>query len=353
MASFEQHLADYLQGGDKAALRATSDAGLDALPVLLPRLLRDQTIVELERVEDVLKVILSTLFRGRVDSAVARDVALFQKSLGFLLKYKSYAVKATTPLGYSIFLQTPGEGFSFQRHLDHKVEVFHILGATPGSFVFLSSHEEWEASYESGAFSRWLGGEPNPRFDKFKYLAAPGDVFPVMDLGTVHTVIGCVIEEFASVSVDMVARLHDQNIGRSIPAHFTRKYTLEQIGAIRVAPDSRLATDRKGKQVLTGRPVRGGTETVLIDSCLRAARYHFHACDATLPLYDAVCASLLHVFSGRGELVLADDRSSQRLPVSDGDLVMIPPGIAHHFKADDAITCSEHRISPADSFVHL
>ena len=40
------------------------------------------------------------------------------------MKYKSYAVKAATPLGYSIFLQNQGQGFSFQQHLVHKLEGF-------------------------------------------------------------------------------------------------------------------------------------------------------------------------------------------------------------------------------------
>jgi len=39
-------------------------------------------------------------------------------------------------------------------------------------------------------------------------------VFIISELGVVHTVMGCVLEEYATVSTDMVERLHDQNIGR-------------------------------------------------------------------------------------------------------------------------------------------
>ena len=78
----------------------------------------------------------------------ARKLASLMKDIGLFFKYKPYAVKASHPLGYSIFLQRPLEGFSFQNHLEHKTEVFHILEVMPGGFVFLCKYEDWQKHYE-------------------------------------------------------------------------------------------------------------------------------------------------------------------------------------------------------------
>src|SRR5262245_25852749 len=196
--------------------------GLDGLAVLADKLRQDLPIQETERYEALVKTILLKAFHHPVSGADARRIAAFQKSLGFLLKYKSYAVKAASPLGYSIFLQNEREGFSFQRHVTHKLEVFHILGVKPGGYVFLCDAGLWNRVYRPESFSRWLDGESNPDYDPYRFEPRPGDVFVISELGVVHTVIGCVLEEYATISTDMVERLHDQNAGKKIPANFTR-----------------------------------------------------------------------------------------------------------------------------------
>jgi hypothetical protein len=80
---------------------------------LVDALRADSPIAVLEQSERQLKQILSRELAGPLDGPRIRALASFQRDLGFLLKYKSYAVKAASPLGYSVFLQRPGEGFSF------------------------------------------------------------------------------------------------------------------------------------------------------------------------------------------------------------------------------------------------
>ena len=111
----------------------------------------------------------------------------FRKRVGFVLKYKSYGVKATSPLGYVVFLQNDREGFSFQRHVTHKTELFHVLEVKPGGYVFLCDFSDWEKHYEEEVFTAWLGGKPHPFFDRCRFTPEPGDVFVISELGTVHT----------------------------------------------------------------------------------------------------------------------------------------------------------------------
>src|SRR5215510_1718963 len=169
------------QDVERAIAELSDQSGLDALPALGRHLTADAPIEVAERYEAVLKSILLEQLAGGVPGSTARRVARFQQEIGFLFKYKSYAVKCATPLGYSVFFQRPGEGFSFQRHVTRKTEVFHILEVLPGGSV--------------------------PRYDAFRFDVRPGDVFVIDQLNVVHTVIGCVLEEFATVSTDMVDRL--------------------------------------------------------------------------------------------------------------------------------------------------
>src|SRR5260370_19131719 len=78
--------------------------GLDVLPALAELLREDLPIGQTERLEAILKTVLLNAFQKPASGPDARRVAAFQKSLGFILKYKSYAVKASSPLAYSIFL---------------------------------------------------------------------------------------------------------------------------------------------------------------------------------------------------------------------------------------------------------
>ena len=199
---------------------------------LVKQLRADSPIAVLEEFERQLKEVLTRELTAPPDGARIRALASFQKDLGFLLKYKSYAVKAASPLGYSVFLQRPGEGFSFQQHVTHKTEIFYVLDVLPGGYVFLCDFAEWREIYRRETFLAWLNGAADPRYERFRFVPRPGDVVVIDRLSVVHSVVGCALAEFATVSTDMVDRLHDQNEGAPIPAEFSRAFAEERIGRL-------------------------------------------------------------------------------------------------------------------------
>jgi len=340
---------------DVAAGAVIREAGLGALPVLAERLSADAPIEVVERFEAILKSVLLEGLSGGVSGATAREVARFQQELGFLFKYKSYAVKCATPLGYSVFFQRPGEGFSFQRHITRKTEVFHILDVLPGGYAFVCRYEDWAAAYDPASFAAWLAGAGDPRYDAFRFDVQPGDVFVIDQLNVVHTVIGCVLEEFATVSTDMVDRLYDQNLGRPMPPEFDRAWSREQLAALTYPPDARRLT-------LGGRPpatapiapvaITGGTVRTLADTFVLARHY---VVDASTDLqHDDERATILHVTAGRGRVVVADREEAAfsippSLPAGKADVLLIPPGTRYGFvdEGDSPFELSEHRITLA------
>src|SRR5204862_2595630 len=186
------------------------------LESLVEHLRADSPIDVLEQFERKLKERLSVELAAPITGDRIREVASFQAHLGFLLKYKSYAVKAASPLGYSVFLQRRGEGFSFQRHITHKTEIFYILDVLPGGFVFLCDFDDWKRIYNRDSFLAWMNGAPDSRYERFRFVPEPGDVIVIDKVSVVHSVVGCVLADFATVSTDMVNRLHDQSEGRPI-----------------------------------------------------------------------------------------------------------------------------------------
>ena len=199
---------------------------------LVDALRTDSPIAVLERQNGSSSRFSSESWLSRWTALRIRSLASFQQDLGFLLKYKSYAVKAASPLGYSVFLQRRGEGFSFQQHVTHKTEIFYILDVLPGGFVFLCDFDDWKRIYDRDSFLAWMNGAPDSRYERFRFVPEPGDVIVIDKLSVVHSVVGCVLAEFATVSTDMVDRLHDQNEGQSIPAEFTRAFSEARIRAL-------------------------------------------------------------------------------------------------------------------------
>ena len=375
--------------GDAALRGRLAGRGLEVLPALAEFLASDLPIAVLEGYEAVLKAVLRRELAGEVTGATARILAGAQQRVGLLYKYKSYAVKASSPLGYSIFLQNPGEGFSFQRHLEHKTEVFHILDAHPGGYVFLCAHDEWAACYEPERFAAWLAGErEDPAYERFRIPAHPGDVFVLDDLGIVHTVVGCILEEFATVSTDMVDRLHDQNRGRPIPVSFNRETTRERLREVRSPASSRLVQAGAGPAAATSpapaaspaAPVSpaarfeqtakapsiprvpiaggGGVKTVLADSFVTATQYEIEPHAETAAQADPHRAAALYVRAGSGRLLLGTAAELARatppaLPLGAQDLLTIPPGIHYAFVNDqgEPLHLVEHRIPPGVALI--
>lgn len=342
---------------DAEIMRRLSEHGLGLLPGLAPHLASDLPIAVLERYEELFKSVLRHALASEVTGETARRLAAFQSEVGLLLKYKSYAVKASSPLGYSIFLQNPAEGFSFQRHIEHKTEVFHILDVHPGGFVFLCSYEQWCACYERERLAAWLaGGGPDPAYDAFRFDVQPGDVFILDQLGIVHTVIGCVLEEFATVSTDMVERLHDQNEGKPIPAAFNKDYARAGLHTVRTPEASHLVEGPARSMVrrpLRPDPIAGGARTVLASGFVTASTIVVDPHAATEVGCDRRHAASLYVRAGSGRILLGTLAELTRaqppsLPLGAHDLLTIPPGIAYAFVNEGAVPLEivEHKIEP-------
>ena len=332
-----------------------------ALAALVEPLRADSPIAVLEDAERTLKSVLQRELAAPLDGAGIRELASLQQRLGFLLKYKSYAVKAASPLGYSVFLQQPGEGFSFQQHVVHKTEMFYFLDVPAGGFVFLCDFDEWQRIYDRRAFLAWMGGQPDDRYERWRFVPQPGDVIVIDKLNMVHSVIGCTLAEFATVSTDMVDRLHDQNEGRAIPPGFTRPLSEERLRRLPWPDVSHRVTigeAGRSRSVIPSQRVAGGIRTVLDDGIVTAATYRFDPGAVSERSVDSTRATSLHVVHGSGRLVLGDAAEVQRaspptLAARAGDLFFVAPGACWGFINDGhaPVTLAEHKIPVDIAFV--
>src|SRR5262249_43707393 len=279
------------------------------------------------------------------DGARIRALASFQRDLGFLLKYKTYPVKAASPLGYSVFLQRPGEGFSFQQHITHKTEIFYILDVLPGGYVFLCDFEAWREVYRREAFLAWLNGAEDPRYERFRFVPQPGDVVVIDKLNVVHSVVGCALAEFATVSTDMVDRLHDQNEGLPIPAEFNRAFAEERIGLLAwPGESSRVTFGASGwsRVAIRAETVAGGRRTSFGggDKFVASSSRLDSGASSDLTA-DAGRATSVHIASGSGQLILGTADEVRRatppaLGARAGDLFLVAPGAYYRFVNDRA-----------------
>jgi hypothetical protein len=199
---------------------------------LVASLGRDQSIASAESTEDQLKRHVRRLISSGPGSAGYSIAATALADVGLIPKFKSYAIKAANPTGYSIFLQNPGKGFSFQLHPVPKFELFHILATRGFSRVFKMPHALWEEVFEPARIEAWIAGKEDPELDAYAVEPRPGDLFTVESVTDVHTVLGCLVEEFATNSTDLVLRLHDQNAGLQIPTNFSRSQMEEELEAL-------------------------------------------------------------------------------------------------------------------------
>jgi mannose-6-phosphate isomerase-like protein (cupin superfamily) len=329
---------------------------------LAKQLRADSPIAVLEQFERQLKEVLAHELTAPPDGARIRALASFQKDLGFLLKYKSYAVKAASPLGYSVFLQRPGEGFSFQQHVTHKTEIFHILDVLPGGYVFLCDFDAWHEIYRRETFLAWLKGAADSRYERFRFVPRPGDVVVIDRLSVVHSVVGCTLAEFATVSTDMVDRLYDQNEGLPIPAEFSRAFAEERIERLAwPAESSRVTLGASGwsRAKIPTETVPGGRRTAFGGGDrFVASSSRFDPGASSGVTSDAERATSIHIASGSGQLILgaADEVRRQAPPTlaaRAGDLFLVPPGAHYGFVNDGAasLVVAEHRIDPRIAFV--
>jgi hypothetical protein len=329
----------------------------------LARQLRaDSPIAVCEQFERQLKEMLARELMASPDGSRARALASFQRDLGFLLKYKSYAIKAASPLGYSVFLQRPGEGFSFQQHVTHKTEIFYILDVLPGGYVFLCDFEAWREVYRRDTFLAWLNGAADSRYERFRFVPQPGDVIVIDKLNVVHSVVGCTLAEFATVSTDMVDRLYDQNEGLPIPAEFSRSFAEERIGRLTWPRESSRVTFSAAGWSRASMPVEtvtGGRRTSFGGGDKFVASSSRLVSGASSELTsDAGRATSVHIAAGSGQLILGTADEVRRttppaLAARAGDLFLIAPGAHYGFVNDGPmpLVVAEHSIEPAVAFV--
>ena len=325
---------------------------------LVDALRTDSPIAVLEQSERQLKRILHRELAAPLDGPRIRALASFQQDLGFLLKYKSYAVKAASPLGYSVFLQRPGEGFSFQQHVDHKTEIFCVLDVAPGAYVFLCDFADWQLIYERESFLAWLNGAPDERYERFRFVPEPGDVVVIDKLSVVHSVVGCTLAEFATVSTDMVDRLYDQNEGRPIPSEFTRAFSEQRLRNLAWPETSHrvtLGSSGWSRAEIRSHAIRGGQKTTLADDeRFSASLIRIQPGGQSEVVSSPDRAISVHVVGGTGQLLLgtADEMRGStppRIAAHPGDLFLIAPHAHYAFvnDGDAALVVAEHRI-PAD-----
>lgn len=355
LSRIENEVLEVVYGSrDDRSLEAVVNYGLRSLPVFVKHLSNDLPMEIVEKFERILKAVLCAQFTAGASGETAREIALFQKEIGFLFKYKSYSIKACSPLGYSIFIQNPSEGFSFQQHVSQKTEIFHILEVDQGSFVFICDHEDWGQVYDEESFTAWLSGQSDERYDEFKYEPKPGDVFIIGQLGVVHSVIGCVLEEFATTSTDMVDRLHDQNAGKGIPRYFNRQFARERLGAISSPTGYRVVEIAKGGPIvneIAPFPIEGGQIIRLGEAFVTASCYIIEPSKITEFHHHEECAVSIYVKQGTGRLIMGDYNEVRRLTppsvtISVGDLLIVPPGIYYGFvnEGRNRLDLSEHKI---------
>lgn len=172
-------------------------------------LARPERIETVERIEALAHSLWDDLLTpGSTSSATDASAFLaFFRELGFCYKYKPYGVKIATPFGYSLFDLHDGQGFSFQIHVEPKLEGFHILHAKSDAVVYLSTVTEWHDFGEPWA--RSFFGAGTPADNAAIWRPDPGDTVDILETETVHSVLGCVLEEYAGCSVDAVERLYD------------------------------------------------------------------------------------------------------------------------------------------------
>jgi mannose-6-phosphate isomerase-like protein (cupin superfamily) len=312
------------------------------------------SIESLEGFEASWKHLLGEILGAPLAGSDARRIAAFQRDIGLLPKYKSYAIKASSPLGYSVFFQEPGQGFSFQQHRHHKVEIFHILETRPDSFGLICTLEDWNAHYEEDAFSRWLEGESDPRYERWRIPLSPGDVLCLERTGLVHSVIGCILEEFATASTDMVDRLHDQNLGASIPASYCRDKALHLLRTTPSPSASRLVTGPGQERLPLARQGFPGGEIVTLGEVpgLRASRIRLEGERHSPWQMSEENAVVLFTSRGAATLLLGTaeelaDEDPPALELFQGAAAMIPPGMVYQVSSLSAdVEISLHAIHP-------
>lgn len=289
---------------------------------------------EVEDVEAGLLAMWQDVLSGATDDLDELEgCSAFFSRVGFLHKYKVYGVKIALPFGYSLFDLANGRGFSFQVHEEPKLEGFHILRPRSEALLYVADLDEWERAGRQWAVSR-LGDRDG--LPPGALVPLEGDVAAVSETNIVHTVLGCVLEEYASCSVDSVVRLHDQNdrTDPPLPAVHPSTAALLRRGSTGV-PRRHLV--RSGDGWATTEPERPGQ--ILETGQVRGWREMLDA-GVPLPLETGQHVTSVVVVSGR----LTASVSRLRLERGPGEVVVVPPGLAATLTSAQGATVAIHQV---------
>lgn len=308
---------------------------------------RDFGVVEV--VERVLIEMWTDVLGAESEVSLANRVSCsaFFSALGFLYKYKVYGVKIALPFGYSVFQLKEREGFSFQLHSEPKLEGFHILDSNDGGCVYVARLDEWEksgAETVGRAFKGstligvdWLGHAWRP---------SPGDVVQIVDTHTVHTVVGCVLEEYASCSVDSVVRLFDQNVRvrPKLPrAHPSVGLILRNTWP--ELPRRHLARNSGGWFIEDG--VAPGR--VIESDSLRGWRFLLK-CGQNYSV-DAGADQIVCIVLVRGSCIYRLDGTGESIARAPGDVVVLPPFTSTSLSASEESVLAIHRVAGSTALI--
>ncbi|MGQ0679205.1 MAG: hypothetical protein ACT4OM_06040 [Actinomycetota bacterium] len=298
-----------------------------------------QQMAEVEEIENGIKELWRAgLGRERMSRPQARAFVRFFREIGFTYKYKPYGVKIASPFGYSVFDLNPNQGFSFQVHAKPKREAFVILEVKQGGFVFMCSQQEWG----EGALRwvrEWADEQAQEGSSPYVWMPSPGETIPVSAPGVVHTVIGCVLEEFASCSVDAVVRLFDQNsrTGFTLPQAHPGVGELLMRGYPGV-PDRSV---ERAAGMWESRPLAAGAPVIDVPGNFTGAR-------KALPPGGRIELAarpgwVTTIVPVSGDAFLAT--AGLKLQLRVGELVSIPPGWAAELESREGATLAVHSVA--------
>lgn len=306
---------------------------------------RPQPIEALEEIEVGIKAAWAFVAERPITDEEAVAFVDFFHRLGYLAKLKPYGPKFAAPFGYSLFDLADGEGFSIQLHEEEKVEAFHILAVKDDAFVLAGTTDAWEAEGDA-MVAAWEAGRPTD--SPLAHRPEAGDTIVIGDLRTVHTVIGCLLEEYATTSYDAVKRLHDQNEGRTLsPPAANPTVAAALAGLADAAP--RRALDPHDGWATAPLPAPGVVvdlpEGGLVGHHVHLGRGQIHAAE--------VRSDTVHTISPLTGTVMLEVAGSRTFDLRAGDTTAVPPRAAYRLEGSHATEVSITEVRATTAFADL
>ena len=156
--------------------------------------------------------------------------------------------------------------------------------------------------------------------------------------------IGCILEEYATISTDLVDRLYDQNAGKEIPEMFHRVYAQHRLRNLTYPARSFLVQSIDGKPrrtPLAAASLKGCSRQDLQTKDLAGSLFQIDGKKQTELHFDKDFAASLFVGGGRGNVFIGEEREFRNanppaIPVSSGDILLIPAGMSYRVTNESA-----------------